>query len=340
MRRVNRGLVAAILFVIIFLLMYFFRSAKPVYQRDEGFIFGTVYHVTYRYDKNLLSEIQRELEAFDLSLSPFNEASVISKVNRNESIEVDDWFRAVFLRSKEIYKSTGGAFDPTLSPLINAWGFGFKNGDTITPVMIDSLLEIVGMNKVELKGGRVIKEDNRVTLNFSAIAKGYATDVIGKFLEKKGITDYLVEIGGEIIAKGKNPKGELWSVGISKPQEENDVQNSDIEEIIRFTDAAVATSGNYRNYHLLNGRKVAHTIDPASGYPVRHSLLSATVMAPDCMTADAYATAFMVLGVERSKEILAAEPELDALLIFASKDDTLGNEYYMTPGFAKRVREN
>lgn len=263
MRRVNRGLVAAILFVIIFLLNVFFPIRPNLFINvTNGFIFGTVYHVTYRYDKNLLSEIQRELEAFDLSLSPFNEASVISKVNRNESIEVDDWFRAVFLRSKEIYKSTGGAFDPTLSPLINAWGFGFKNGDTITPVMIDSLLEIVGMNKVELKGGRVIKEDNRVTLNFSAIAKGYATDVIGKFLEKKGITDYLVEIGGEIIAKGKNPKGELWSVGISKPQEENDVQNSDIEEIIRFTDAAVATSGNYRNYHLVNGRKVAHTIDP------------------------------------------------------------------------------
>lgn len=300
------------------------------YHRNEGMIFNTIYHFTYEAREDYQSQIEAELQRFDASLSPFNPSSIISRFNRNDTAVVADaWFETVFARSKEVWRDTGGAFDPTVSPLINAWGFGFKTGAPVTPETVDSLWHLVGMERMELVDGRLHKDDPRMSLNFSAIAKGYAVDVVASFLREKGVKNFLVEIGGEVAAQGKNARGETWRVGIDTPDEAN-VAGGEIEAVVMLDDAALATSGNYRNFRVVNGRRVAHTIDPATGYPVQHSLLSATVLAPDCMTADAYATAFMVLGVDKSLEIAARNPGIEAYLIYAV--DSLTTSVAMTPG--------
>ena len=300
------------------------------YHRNEGMIFNTIYHFTYEAREDYQSQIEAELQRFDASLSPFNPSSIISRFNRNDTAVVADaWFETVFARSKEVWRDTGGAFDPTVSPLINAWGFGFKTGAPVTPETVDSLWHLVGMERMELVDGRLHKDDPRMSLNFSAIAKGYAVDVVASFLREKGVKNFLVEIGGEVAAQGKNARGETWRVGIDTPDEAN-VAGGEIEAVVMLDDAALATSGNYRNFQVVNGRRVAHTIDPATGYPVQHSLLSATVLAPDCMTADAYATAFMVLGVDKSLEIAARNPGIEAYLIYAV--DSVTTSVAMTPG--------
>ncbi len=300
------------------------------YHRNEGMIFNTIYHFTYEAREDYQSQIEAELQRFDASLSPFNPSSIISRFNRNDTAVVADaWFETVFARSKEVWRDTGGAFDPTVSPLINAWGFGFKTGAPVTPETVDSLWHLVGMERMELVDGRLHKDDPRMSLNFSAIAKGYAVDVVASFLREKGVKNFLVEIGGEVAAQGKNARGETWRVGIDTPDEAN-VAGGEIEAVVMLDDAALATSGNYRNFRVVNGRRVAHTIDPATGYPVQHSLLSATVLAPDCMTADAYATAFMVLGVDKSLEIAARNPGIEAYLIYAV--DSVTTSVAMTPG--------
>ena len=239
-------------------------------------------------------------------------------------------FVHVFRLSKEISENTQGAFDITVAPLVNAWGFGFKNESHITPTQIDSLLQFVGFRKIDFINGKIVKQDPRVILDCSAVAKGYGSDVIAQTFDRKGIANYMVEIGGEIVVKGVNPKGEKWKVGINKPVEDSLGTAGGVQTILNLTDVAVATSGNYRNFYYRDGKKYAHTIDPHSGYPVQHSILSSTVLAKDCATADAYATAFMVLGLDASKEVLEAHPEIQAYFIYA--DEKGENQTYMTPG--------
>ena len=323
--RNKRGWLACVLFVSVFAGIAVWRQcgtpAGMAYRHNEGVVFNTLYHIVYQSEEDYQSQIEEELRRFDASLSPFNPTSII-------------WFSRVFNRSKEIWRDTEGAFDPTVSPLINAWGFGFKNGVPMTPEIVDSLWHLVGMERVELLGGRLYKDDPRMTLNFSAIAKGYAVDVVASFLRGKGVENYLVEIGGEVVARGKNERGEIWRVGIDTPDEGN-VAGGEIDAVVMLDDAALATSGNYRNFRIVDGRRVAHTINPATGYPVQHSLLSATVLASDCMTADAYATAFMVLGVEKSMEIASRHPEMEVYLIYAV--DSVDVSVVMTPGMRQYI---
>lgn len=330
----KKGFVASILFIVVFLLFFFIKKENVPYEQDQGLIFGTIYHITYQYDKNLKTEIEEELRNFDLSLSPFNKNSTISRINRNDSTVIPDkWLLTVFNRSQEIYKATGGAFDPTLSPLINAWGFGFSKVDSVTPALIDSLRQFVGLNKINLNNGRIIKQDNRMSLNFSAIAKGYACDVIASLLAEKGIKNYLVEIGGEISAKGMNSQNKKWQIGINKPIENLGANAEEFECVVQLSNGGMATSGNYRNFYYKDKKRYTHTIDPTTGYPVEHTLLSATVIAPDCMTADAYATAFMVLGLEKSIVIAQQNKEIEAYFIYSDKNDSTA--VIMTPGMKK-----
>ncbi len=333
-RRYKRSWIAVILCLVVYFGATIWRRCESTsYQYDEGFIFGTLYHITYKRDASLAGEIRQCLLRFDASLSPFNDTSVISRVNRNEPVMTDRWFERVFHASQSIYRHTGGAFDPTVSPLINAWGFGFKSGHIPDSCQVDSLLAHVGMDKLSLVDHRVVKSDTCVTLNFSAIAKGYACDVIGELLVERGVTDFMVEIGGEIVARGYNPEGKPWRVGVNRPTIA-DGEAGNIEQILPITDAALATSGNYRNYRIVDGRRIAHTIDPVTGYPVQHTLLSATVVAPDCMTADAYATAFMVLGLERSRALLDSLPGVEALFLYRPGDDTTRIASFATSGIA------
>ncbi len=334
-RRYARSWGAIVLFLVVFLTIGLFRRCgNSRYQYDEGVIFGTFYHITYRSSESLAEEIKQQLLRFDASLSPFNDTSLISRVNRNEAVETDPWFRHVFTAAQQIYARTGGAFDPTVSPLVNAWGFGFKKGTFPDSVQIESLLTHVGMDKLSLDAHRVVKSDSLVTLNFSAIAKGYACDVIGELLSDRGIDDFMVEIGGEVVARGKNPEGKAWRVGVNRPTIA-DGEAGTIEEVLQITDAGLATSGNYRNYRIVDGKRIAHTIDPVTGYPVQHSLLSATVLAPDCMTADAYATAFMVMGLDRSRALVDSLPGIEALFLYQHATDTARIDCWVTPGLQK-----
>lgn len=299
------------------------------FQREEGAIFGTFYHVTYQCDSSLQKEIEAELRKVDVSLSPFNKESVISRINRNEEVTPDSMFVHVFQLAKTISEHTYGAFDITVAPLVNAWGFGFKNGQDLTPAQIDSILSFVGFEKVALENGKIVKQDPRVILDCSAIAKGYGSDAVARLFDCKGIRNYMIEIGGEIVVKGLSPKEQKWKVGINKPIDDSLNVNNEIQTILNVTDLGIATSGNYRNFYYKDGKKYAHTIDPHTGYPVQHSILSSTVLAKDCATADAYATAFMVLGLEQAKKILQSTPDIQAYLIYA--DEKGKNQVYTTP---------
>ncbi len=304
------------------------------YQMDNGLIFGTVYKITYQYDKDLKEEIEAALKRFDGSLSPFNDTATITRINLNEDIVPDTFFINVFRRSMEISKETAGAFDITVAPLANAWGFGFKKGTFPDSARIDSLLEITGYAKVKLSDeGKVIKQDSRIMLSCSAVAKGYAVDVIAQLLEKKGIQNFMVDIGGEVVVRGKNPKQERWRIGINKPIDDSLAVNQELQTVLQVSDVGIATSGNYRNYYYKDGQKYAHTIDPRSGYPVQHNILSATVIAKDCMSADAYATAFMVMGLEEAERFADAHPDIDACFIYS--DDKGGFQSYFTKGMKK-----
>ena len=285
------------------------------FQAEEGYIFGTIYHAKYQYATSLHEEILHELNTVDASLSMFNPQSTISRINRNETDEVDEMLREVMELSFTIYKATDGAFDPTVAPLVNAWGFGFKSGNLPDSTQVDSLLALVGLSHVHLNGNKLIKDNPLTILDFSAIAKGYGVDRAAQVLRNHNIKNFMVEIGGEIIAEGVNEKGEAWRIGINKPDDDSTSTNMELQDVIELTGKAIATSGNYRNFYIKDGRKIAHTINPKTGYPAQQDILSSTVIASTCAEADAFATAFMVLGTEGAKQVLEKQPQLETYFI-------------------------
>ncbi len=306
------------------------------YQRIQGTVFGTVYHITYQGDKDLQPDIEKALSQVDFSLSPFNDKSVITKVNNNEDIAVDKMFTDVFRIAMQVSKETQGAFDITVAPLVNLWGFGFKQEKDPDRQTIDSLMRFVGYDKVSLdRNGHVHKTDPRVMLDCSAVAKGFGTDVAAKVLERNDVTNYMVEIGGEVVAKGVNDKRQPWRIGINRPTDDPMQESTQLQSVLSITNKAMATSGNYRNFYYKDGKKYAHTIDPHTGYPVQHSLLSATVLANDCATADAYATAFMVMGIDKAKEVLEKHSELKAFFIYS--DDNGDFKEWFSPSLADKI---
>ena len=272
------------------------------FQKNTGMIFGTVYHVTYAYDKDLQKEIEEVLMAVDGEFSMFNEKSTVSHLNRGEEWPQSEMYKSLFQLAQTVNKDTEGAFDITVAPLVNAWGFGFKHEQLPTKEQVDSLLRV------------------RDQLDFSAIAKGFGCDEVARLLDAKGISDYMVEIGGEVVVSGKSPNDTPWRIGVMKPVDDSLHIDGEMQAVLNITDKAMATSGNYRNFYYKDGKKYAHTIDPRTGYPVQLTLLSATVFADECAVADAYATSFMVMGVEKAKEVLARHPELAAYFIYNDED--------------------
>lgn len=296
--------------------------APAPYQQKEGSIFGTVYHVKYQSETILGNEIAETLKAVDRSLSMFNKESVLSRLNNNETTQADSLVRMVFRQSQQISRATGGAFDITVGPLVNAWGFGFKSGELPDSAQVDSLRQFVGWNSVSMdEEGRLHKADERMVLDCGAVAKGFGVDCVASMFREHGVKNFMIEIGGEIVVSGNSPKGKPWNIGISVPSETDYDQT---QNVIQITDAALATSGNYRNFYVTeDGRKLAHTIDPRTGYPVQHSVLSATVVAPTCAMADAFATSFMVLGIDGAKKVLEEHKELKAYLIYSGENGRL-----------------
>lgn len=307
--------IALVLLIVASVVIIRQNSAMP-YQVNQGMVFGTFYKITYQHDKNLQKEIEAQLKSVNDALSMFDKKSIITAVNNNEPVKLNDMFVNVFKLAQSISEDTDGAFDITVAPLVNAWGFGYKSGALPSQQDIDSIRAFVGYQKVKLSGMRIQKEDARLTLDCSAIAKGYGTDVVARYFLREGIKNFMVEIGGEIVTHGVNPKRQQWSIGIEKPVEDSLAMKSELQTVLRVDDIAMATSGNYRNFYYKDGKKYAHTIDPKTGFPVQHNILSATVLAKQCAVADAYATAFMVMGLEKSKEVLARHKDLKAYLIY------------------------
>lgn len=317
-------------FLIIGTILIIKHQHNMPYQHNRGSVFGTFYNITYQCDNDLQKEIEAELKKVDQALSMFNQESIISKINRNEKVELNEMFLQVINLAQKVSQDTDGAFDITVAPLVNAWGFGFKTGAKPSDVSIDSLMNTVGYKKISLKGRQLIKENKNTMLDCSAIAKGYGSDVVAAFLRKRGIENYMVEIGGEVVTQGISEKRVPWRIGVTKPTDDSLNVENELQTVLNVTNKSMATSGNYRNFYYKDGKKYAHTIDPKTGYPVQHSLLSATVLADNCATADAYATSFMVMGIEKAKGVLERHPELMAYFIYTDKNGNLAVWYSPT----------
>lgn len=307
-------------FLIIGTVVIVGRQKSAPYQHDEGRIFGTTYHITYQSDDNLKKEIEETLKAVDQEFSMFNPQSTVALINEGKRPTLSDDFLEVYQLAQQVNEESDGAFDITVAPLVNAWGFGFKSQQMPNNHQIDSLRRLVGMEHVSLagaKGSQYVRfQRPRMMLDFSAIAKGYGTDRVARLLMSHDVANFMVEIGGEVYAKGNSEKRLPWRIGVSKPVDDPDNDAQELETVLNVTNQAMATSGNYRNFYYKGGRKYAHTIDPKTGRPVQHSLLSATVLAPTCAEADAYATSFMVMGLDKARQVLERKKQLQAYFIY------------------------
>lgn len=334
-----KGIITTVLVMGLLVFFYIARTKNEPpapYQYNEGSIFKTSYHIKYQYAEDLQNEIDSELKKFDLSLSGYNPNSIVSRVNNNDTtVVLNDWFLTVFHEAMKVSEATDGAFDITVAPLVNAWGFGFRKSKGVTPQIIDSLKQLIGYKRVRIVNNHVVKDDPRILLDCASLSDGFASDVIANLLDRKGISNYMVEIGGEIMLKGKNPEGKIWIIGVDKPIDNPNPTTSELQEKVRLTDAALSTSGNYRNYYKINGKKYAHTINPQTGYPVQHNLLSATIVAPTCIEADAYSTACMVIGLEKSLELVEKHPELEGYFINTDANGKMAVK--CSKGFEKHI---
>lgn len=330
------------LIVSVFGILACFNNSE-VEQLYSGEALGTTYQVKFFNAEKLdISEsLDSIFEVINSSMSTYQEDSDISRINAGESTVItDQHFREVFNSSKKIYEESGGMFDPTVGKLVNAYGFGPEGPKTnLRDEVLDSIRQFVGFNKLELKSdGKIIKQDPGIYIDFNAIAKGYAVDVVAQYLDAKKIENYLVEIGGELVAKGKNiGRDQMWAVGIDDPLQEEG--NRSLQAAVKLENRAMATSGNYRKFRTdpESGRSYVHTINPVTGLAEESDLLSVSVLAENCMLADGYATAFMALGYHASREMLERLSNVDTYFIYMDKNSEM--QIYATPGFQSALLE-
>ncbi|NOY49166.1 MAG: FAD:protein FMN transferase [Chlorobi bacterium] len=313
------------------------KSEKKIQLMGEAQ--GTYYSITYfdQQERDLQLEIDSILDDFDMSVSLWVPESVLSRVNRNDStVSLDKNFIGNFDISEDVAGKTAGAFDFTIGKLVKAWGFGYDHTRNIDSLLVDSLLQISGYRKVKIVNNRVVKENPLITFDFNAVAQGYSVDVVADYLESKGITNYLIDIGGEVKAHGIKADGSKWRIGVEKPAKHKDDER-DLKAVVELEDISIATSGNYRKFYVENGIRYSHTINPHTGYPARNRLLSVSVLHKSTAYADAFATSFMVMGYERSKQFVEKEPDLEAFFIYS----TPGGEYatYATQGFKSKISQ-
>lgn len=338
----KKNIIYSIVLLLMVAIVYLYRQNTTVPQAEpeplssgrlvlSGSTMGTSYRVVYldQLERNFQNSVDSLLIVFNQSLSTYIPDSEISRFNKGDSLVFESpFFYPVLVSSQEIFNLTGGAFDPTVGPLVNLWGFGPEGPQLKDSLRIAQLLPLVDFNNIVFDEQQVKKIKPGVYLDFSANAKGYGVDIVAEFLYSQGIENYLVEIGGELVARGVNEKGELWKVGVSRPEEEGRAE--DLFSVIALNNLAMATSGNYRNYYEADGMKISHTIDPKTGRPVRHGLLSATVIAEDCMTADALATALMVMGTEKAIALQKKQGDFEIFLIYSDGEGDLSS--YVSEG--------
>lgn len=310
------------------------------YIHNDGKAQGTYYSATYLHpdEKDLQVNIDKLLHEFDQSLSTYNPNSIISQINRNvDSVQTDSYFETMFYAAQEISVKTNGAFDITVAPLVNAWGFGFGNKDRTEKPDIEKYRNLIGYEKIKLVKQKLIKDNPNIMVDASGLAQGMSADLIAKLFEKHGCENYMIDIGGEIVCKGKNPKGINWQIGIDKPIDDVVNTSGELQTIISVSNVGLTTSGNYRQFYYRDGEKYSHTIDPRTMKPVDHNLLSATVVAPDCITADAYATACMVLGVDSALLLCESLQDIDCYLIYSDEESKINT--VNTMGFEKYLKK-
>lgn len=318
-------------------------TQTPAYRTMEGGVWNTTFHITYRSATPLDDSVRAVMRQVEMSLSPFNDSSLISLINTNRSMKPDSLVSRILLASQDVNRHSGGAFDPTVAPLINLWGFGYRNsGIEPTQEAIDSALMLVGITDCTLSpSGDIIKKSPNTEFNFSAITKGYGCDLVGEMLRRNGCEDYMVEIGGEIALSGVNPRGKEWRIMVDAPIDNDTSVVHSRMAVIEPGTGGVATSGNYRNFRRTAEGRVWHTISPATGRPAHTDLLSATVIAPNAMLADAYATACMAMTCDSAVIMLAGVPDVEALLVTVDtiqNPDSLPFVITTTPGFPKISR--
>ena len=308
---------------IIAVLLFLPDKPKAIYHTNQGQVFGTYYAIQYESESDLHDSIRAAFAAFDASMSMFNPQSTLSRINAGADSVVDDYFTQMYRTAEQVYRLSDGAFDITVAPLVNLWGFGLKNRAHVEAEQVDALLPHVGMNKICLReaDGKLYlsKSDSLVQIDAGAIAKGQSCDIIAALLCRNGCRNYLVDIGGEVVAKGSNAQGNRWRIGITRPIDDASGEKSEVQSVLQTNEIALATSGNYRNFYYDGEQKRSHTIDPRTGYPVQHSLLSATVRSSSCMRADALATACMVLGEEGAIDMIEADSASACYLIVAEQ---------------------
>jgi FAD:protein FMN transferase len=329
-----------LILIIAALGVYFLSKKEAKYIHNEGEAQGTTYSITYLQPQgiDLQAKIEKRLHEFDLSLSTYNPNSIISRINRNDTtVRTDLLFETMFNAAQEASERTNGALDITVGPLVKAWGFAFGNKNHSKLPNVSDFLPYVGYKKVRIKGHKLIKDDSRILIDANSIAQGYSSDVIAELLKDNGCKNYMIEIGGEVVCKGMNPKGKKWRIGIDKAIDDSTSATNEIQTILSLTDCAVTTAGGYRKFYVKDGKKYSHVINPHTGYPVDNNLLSVTVIAPTGIMADAYDTPFMVLGVDSCLKVCKSIPGLECYLIYIDKNGK--NQVIYTEGFKKYLTQ-
>jgi FAD:protein FMN transferase len=338
----KNAIIASALVLILFIGYLYLNGHDNTHDPENlvsftGETMGTIYSIKYldTQKRDFKPEVDSLLKVFNQSLSTYEKASEISIFNISDSLNFKlPFFLPVLQKSKQIWEETEGAFDPTIMPLVNLWGFGPAQRSKVDSIKVDSLLNLVGFDKILFDSTKVYKAQPNVQLDFSAIAKGYGVDVVSNYLISHNIENLMVEIGGELYCEGKNERGQYWLIGIDNPEAKG------IEDYLKakisIRNRAVATSGNYRNYYKAEGKTIAHTISPFTGFPTQREIISASVFADICMEADAYATAFLVLGLDKAKQILEENVGMDAYLIYRDEQDSLKTFY--TAGIEQYIK--
>ena len=337
-------LVFGVLFILVACVLFFVvvdkketKLAENVeYIHNEGETQGTTYSITYLQPEglNLQQKIEARLHQFDTSLSTYIPGSIISRVNRNDTtVRTDEFFETMFNEAQEVSKQTHGALDITVGPLVKAWGFAFGNKNHTKLPNVSDFLSYIGYQKVRIENHKVIKNDPRIVIDANSIAQGYSSDMIAKLLESNKCQNYMVEIGGEIVCKGLNNKGQKWRIGIDKAIDDSTSTTEELQTIISVTNCAVTTAGGYRKFYIKDGKKYSHIINPHTGRPVENNMLSATVIAPTGIMADGYDTPFMILGVDSCLKICKRIPGLECYLIYVDKNGK--NQIVYSEGFKK-----
>jgi thiamine biosynthesis lipoprotein len=339
----KKNSIYSLILVAVVAIVWFYRDSQKPEAEKLPYIFisgeaqGTTYNITYsdEENRNFKASVDSILHQFDLSLSTYVKNSEIVRFNKSDSFEFESpYFYPVLEKSKEIYEASEGAFDPTVYPLIEAWGFGPEKVDFPDSSRIEDIKEYVGFEYIDFNEQQVAKEKEKVSLDFNAIAQGYSIDVVFDFLNSKGVENMMVELGGELRVKGMNENEDLWAIGIDDPKTKEGQQANRVA-IIKLDNEAISTSGNYRKFFIHEGKKYGHSINPKTGYPIQRDIISSTVVAPTCMEADAWSTAFMVTGLEKAKEILATQNHLKAFFIFEDENGDL--KQYQTENLGDKI---